>query len=250
MPLISVGSFSDFSLSADIGPVTKGSRKIKQFHTLSATRELARELQTVPLVFDVTKDNRGLGLKAIKLLEGFEGFLQNLLNKNNEIFFLAWCWDLSGQPVIQYPVDVLKPESCVFNVRVGKLRQFIGEGIKLFPARPITAGMEVRLMVWESDQKSQDFGQTLKSVVAGIRESKLNNLLNAISLIGGVPLVTVKLIEEAALELADIIGTCLKANSNDYVDLFAGYYPASGSWEKGDDISTGPACEITLSKFN
>ncbi len=198
----------------------------------------------------MTKDNRGLGLKAIKLLQGFEGFLQNLLNKDNEIYFLAWCWDLSGQPVFQYPAEGSQPESSIFKVRVGKLREFIGEGINLFPARQITAGLEVRVMVWESDQKSRDFGETLKTVVAGIRESKLNNLLNAISLVGGVPLVTVKMIEEAALELADIIGTCLKANSNDYVDLFAGYYPASGSWEKGEDISAGPACEITLSKFN
>lgn len=189
-------------------------------------------------------------MKAIKLLQGFEGFLQNLLNKDNEIYFLAWCWDLSGQPVFQYPAEGSQPESSIFKVRVGKLREFIGEGINLFPARQITAGLEVRVMVWESDQKSRDFGETLKTVVAGIRESKLNNLLNAISLVGGVPLVTVKMIEEAALELADIIGTCLKANSNDYVDLFAGYYPASGSWEKGEDISAGPACEITLSKFN
>lgn len=79
-------------------------------------------------------------MKAIKLLQGFEGFLQNLLNKDNEIYFLAWCWDLSGQPVFQYPAEGSQPESSIFKVRVGKLREFIGEGINLFPARQSLQG--------------------------------------------------------------------------------------------------------------
>jgi hypothetical protein len=182
-------------------------------------------------------------------MQGFEGFLQNLFNPTNEVYFLAWSWDPSGAPVVVYPGPTATAQTCIIPLKVGQVREFLGTGIALFPARQVTAGLATRIMLWESDQGARDFGKTMSEVVNAVKASKLNNLLSLLSLATGVTTATVSLVKDAAIELADVIGKILQANSDDYVDFYEGYYPAAEPWTTGDEMHRGNASEIVLARF-
>jgi len=248
MALIQRGSLDNFS--AKVAASRRATRPaLGALRTLGALAEATRAVQPTPLEFDVSTSPRGLALKSLKLTQGFEGFLQDLLDPTNEVYFLAWSWDLSGQPAVQYPGANPSAESCIIPLKVGQVREFLGAGIALFPARQITAGLALRIMIWESDQGARDFGKALSGVAEAVKGSKLNNLFSLISLAGGATTATVALIKDAAVELADVIGKVLQTMSDDYVDFYEGYYPAAEPWTGGDEAHQGNASEITLTRL-
>lgn len=248
MALIQVGSINSFAVAA-------APRAIQQQPTLRGVRSFS-ELNEVtsaapPDAFDLITSvaERGVGIKSIQLTEGFEGFLQQVFNPVNEIYFVAWAWDLSGQPVERYPGDGVRPEDMIFKIRTGKLREFIGEGINLFPKRKVKGGIAMRIQVWESDADIRTFGKVMTETADTIRNSKLNNVISLVSAATGITGATITLIKEAALELTDSIGKILQANANDYVDLFEGYYAADQDWNTGLDTYTGNASVLALNKY-
>jgi len=248
MAVIQRGSFD--ALSATLAPSARVSRPgLATLRTLSALREATRAVQPAPLEFDVSSGPRGFALKSLKLMQGFEGFLQILFDPTNEVYFLAWSWDLSGAPVVTYPGATATAQSCIIPMRAGDVRQFLGAGIALFPAREVTAGLATRIMIWESDQGARDFGKAMSEVANTVKASKLNNLLSVISLAPAVTIATATLVKDAAIELADLIGKILQANSDDYVDFYEGYYPAAEEWVAGDETHQGYASEITLTRL-
>lgn len=224
---------------------------LQKLHTFSDVAEATRVVQPAPLEFEVSSDKRGLALKSLTLVEGFEGFLRRVFNETNEVYFLAWCWDLSGKPVVEYPGATTDAQTCIIPMVVGKKRKFNGAGINLFPARNVTAGLAVRIMIWESDQDDRNFGKAMSEVSNSVKNSGLNKLLTGISSATGVTMETVSHVKDAAIELADAIGKILQANSDDYVDFFEGYYPTSmrWPWRQGVEKHTGTACEIELTRF-
>lgn len=248
MALIQHGSFEAFSAKV-AAPAQAGRPALGTLRTLAHVREATRVVQPVSLEFDVSTGPRGLALKSLKLTQGFEGFLQNLFNPTNEVYFLAWSWDLSGVPVVEYPGTVANASTCIIPLRVGQVREFLGAGIALFPARTVTAGLATRILLWESDQGARDFGKAMSEVANTIKASELNNLLSLISPATGATAATVSLVKGAAIKLADAIGKILQANSDDYVDVYEGYYPASESWTSGDEMYQGHASEISLTRF-
>jgi len=251
MALIQRGSFDAFSARV-AAPVRAGRPNLDRLRTLSEVVEATRAVQPASLEFEVSSDRRGLALKSLKLTRGFEGFLQNLFNPTNEVYFLAWSWDLSGAPVFVYPGDTATPQTCIIPLKPGDVREFLGTGIVLFPARQVTGGIAIRIMIWESDQGASDFGKTMREVANTVKASKLNNLLSLLSSLSsatGVTTATISLVKDAAIELADAIGKILQANSDDYVDFYEGYYPASEPWTPGDEMHRGNASEIVLHRF-
>lgn len=248
MALIQYNSLDDFSATvaasaSSARPALLGLRR------LSDWREATRSIQPVRLAFDISSSPRGLALKSLKLTRGFEGLLGNLFNATNEVYFLAWSWDLSGAPVVEYPGKGANASTCVIPLKVGQVREFLGAGILLFPARQVTAGLATRIMLWESDQGARDFGKAMSEVANTIKASQLNNLLSLLSLAAGATVATVSLIKDAAIELSDAIGKILQANSDDYVDFYEGYYPATASWTSGDEPHQGYASEISLTRL-
>lgn len=202
-----------------------------------------------PSGFPQSTTPRGLALKALKLSQGFEGFLQHIFNPINKVYFLCLAWDLSGAPVVQYPGTETPGESCLIPIKVGNVREFLGAGVLLFPARIITAGLAVRIQLWESDQDPRKFGKTMEEVASAITNSKLTNLLSMISFGAGAPGATVELIKNASLKLMTLIGKILQANSDDYVDFYEGYFPATGGWTAGTEHYSGQASEIQLTRL-
>ena len=248
MALIEHGSLNQFSalVHRDHRTAVPAFEGLDQLRLI---RQAARQEQPMRLELPVSDSPRGLGLKSLTLRRGFEGFMQRVFNDDNEVFFVAWTWDLSGQPPVQYPSVGAKPDDLVIPMTVGETREFIGRGVLLFPSRPVTAGLAVRIQLWESDKGARNFGKTLQDVSQAISESELNNLLQLVGTAAGATTATAVLIEKAALELAHVTGTILKANSDDYVDFFEGYYPASDVWRSGEESYDGHSSAIVLDRF-
>ncbi len=248
MALIKVGTLNNFAVTAN-ETAKKQLPCLKGITTFSALNELSRAVSPGSFDLITSKNKRGIGLKSLTLTKGFEGFLQKFLHRTNDIYFIAWVWDLSGQPVCQYPGAGANVQDVIIPVSVGNVREFIGQGINLFPKRNITGGIAIRIQLWESDRKERNFGKVLSDTADAIQKSELNNLLSAVSLLTGVPGATITLIKEASVELAKVIGTILQKNGDDYVDFFEGYYAADQKWVPGAETYQGNASVVTLNKY-
>jgi hypothetical protein len=197
MPLIQRGSPDDLVQAVQPGPVV-----------LSAD-------EPVDSLFAVSENSRGLSLKSIKLTKDF-GFFAALFNPAINIYFIAWAWDFSGSPVVQYPPAQLgfSPDSLVLTLRAQQERSFLGSGIMLFPPRKVTAGINVCINLWQSTQDVRAIGTTLGSVAQTIQSSKLNQVLSTVAAITATPAALVAMATNASLELTSAIGNALKT-SND-----------------------------------
>jgi len=248
MAIIPYGSFGKLSAT-----VTAQKRKARStlagLQTFSLLLEATRAVQPVSVEFVVADSPRGLALKSIKLTQGFEGFLQKVFNPTDEVYFVSWVWDFSGNPPLQYPGLGATPQSCIIQLKVGQVREFLGAGIVLFPARTVSAGLAVRIMLWESDQGTRNFGKAMTEVANTIQASGLTNLLSLVAMATGVTGATITAAAAATDELTKAIGAILQANSDDYVDFYEGYYPAIDSWTAGDEVHQGHASEITLTRL-
>lgn len=107
----------------------------------------------------------------------------------------------------------------------------------------------LRIMIWESDEKSRQFGETLQAITKEIQGSQLTNVLSLISMVASAPVATVYSAFQAATELAGLVGAILKHNSNDYVDYFEGCYPVGEPWGVGPEHNVGTSTEIVLEKL-
>lgn len=265
MALITTGSINDFNIQPLPFTKLEGLQKektaeklyqkgievsqLKNISTISELNEISRVIPGESFQFATSEEPRGVALKSVELTKNFDTFLRGIFNPANEIYFVAWAWDLSGEAVYQYPGEGFNAQDLVFKIKAGSIREFIGQGINLFPKREVTGGIALRIQIWESDEEIRQFGKVLSEVADSIQKSKLNNLLSLIASGLGAPGATVSLVKDAALELAGIISTILKANSNDYVDFFEGYYAADQQWTAGEDMYAGNSSVLTLDKY-
>jgi hypothetical protein len=248
MALIKVGSINDFAVNVNDAAKRK-KPFLKGIHTFSALNEISRDVPPDSFDLITSEEQRGVGLKSIMLNEGFEGFLEKFLNPTNEIYFIAWAWDLSGQPINQYPGAGVNHQNVIIPMKVGSVREFIGQGINLFPKRQVKGGIAIRIQLWECDEKVRSFGKAMTETADAIEKSKLNNLLSLISLTTGVAGATITLIKEASIELAKVIGIILQTNGDDYVDFYEGYYASDQIWTSGNETYHGNSSVLTLDKY-
>lgn len=253
MAIITTGSFADFSMSpADfsIGSIPDHRPSPTAAREEEATASVEGHLLPAEqLKFAASAESRGLAVASLRLEKGFQNFLARLLRKTSDIYFLAWCWDMSGQPMTTYPGEGAAPASVLIPMVAGSVREFIGAGAVIFPARPVVAGLAVRMQIWESAHGVREFGAKMTTVADAVESSRLNSLLTTIAMATGVAAATVALIERAALELAAAVGGVLEAGSDEYVDFYEGYFPATGPWDHGRSTYRGVDSEMTLSRF-
>lgn len=247
MALIEYGSFENFAVSFqpaafDINESVRG------LTTFSAVREATRRVQGMPIEFKAAVGDCGIALKSIKLDKKFGGFFNNYFDRNHNIYFLAWSWDLSGNPPEIYPAQYVTIDQIRIPIKAGDMREFLGDGVLLFPPKKITSGLALRINLWESDENIRQVGKTIVEVTDTIKNSKLNAALSMAALVTGVPGATIGMFKEAATELSSAVGQILKANSDDYVDFFEGYYPVQ-KWTPGEETARGHGCEIVLNKI-
>lgn len=247
MALIKAGSIDHFAVRATESKV-KAFPLLEKISTFAELSEMTRAISPEFFEYSQSAEARGLSLKSLKLTEGFNGFLGNIFNSKNNVYFVAWAWDLSGQPICQYPGENVDVKNVIIPLKVGRLREFIGEGINLFPKRKITGGIAIRLQLWESDEDTRKLGKVIADTSDAIKKSTLSSLISAIALTG-LSGATITLIKDASIELAKVIGTILGSNSDDYVDFFEGYYPSDSKWATGSETYEGNSSVITLGKY-
>lgn len=222
---------------------------VRGLSTIGEFRQVTRAAQSAKQVFETSPEPRGLAVKSITLTQDSRSFLEKFLDPTASIYYLAWCWDLSGDPVRVYPGLDATAADVSLSLRQGESKRFMGAGSLLFPQRKISAGLAVRLMVWESEKTYQQFGETLKAVCDEIKESNLNSLITLLATVSSVPGATLALIEKAGLELGSLIGTILKASSDDFLDLYEGYFPVSDAWDAGEFTESDSYTEMVFTRI-
>ncbi len=198
------------------------------------------------LDLEISSERHGLTLKEIELTKDFEVYFPKVFGgTQHEVFFLAWSYDLSSNPVFTYPGEKASASSCLLKMRVGKLKTFMGDGALLFPPRRVTGGLTTRITLWESDAEERAFASTMQEISKKIQDSELNKLLSAALTLSGGQGKVLNQAKDASLELANIIGEVLKQNGDDYVDFYEGFFSASKTW-KGEETHEQENSKITL----
>jgi len=261
MAIIQHGSFGDTPVTFKKDAIAKmaNAASLRLLDKVSLVQQASRSIQSQTLVIPESSNERGLALKSITLKKDFEGFIEKLFKDvnnhlGNDIYFVAWVWDLSGEPPVLFPSPDssgnFDPQKCIFSVNVSEERAFGGVGINLLGPRKIVGGINVRMQIWESDRKTSDFGKAMTVVADTVKNSQFS--LDLISLAvgfatGGVTTAPINLIAKASANLASAVGGILQAQSDDYVDFFEGYYPINYEWKPGKEITeNGFACKLVF----
>ncbi len=248
MALINVGKIDSFAIEAK-SAIQKSEPELRSIRSFSRLREIPDSTASGNFELITSEDQRGLGLKEIQLMKGFEGNFQQPFKPTHEVYFIAWTWDLSGQPLFLYPEERMRAEDFIILIKNRDAREFIGQGINLFSKREVKGGMAVRVQLWKSDKKPREVAQKISDIAQKIKESKLNHLLSLVSMSTGITGTTVALIKEASAELSGIIIDTLRGKGDDYVDLFEGYFASDQPWVTGQEMYMGNSTNITFSKY-
>jgi len=254
MPLFKVGSFNQIGVSfAQTAKVVKVEHKdtvkFPRTFSLDALQELSFNIEPPAMELAKSPNKWGLYLKSLSLYESFEGFIANLFNPNNEIYFTSIAWDYSGTPPFVYPPKGAQGPDFLIPVKAGKTRQFIGNGINICPPRIVDGALNLVIIVYECDNDVRKLGETLIDIHDKVESSKLLSLITAIS--ANPSLATGVAIGQAVNELLGVVGNIMKRNGDDYVDLFEGSYgtdtPQTARVEKYDHESARVELEFTVS---
>lgn len=220
MALIESGSILDFDATLEDEALSH-----LYFNKVRDLEQMKRTFKSKKIRPKVSEHNRGLTLKSLSIKKNFDGFLGGFFDRHSEIYFFSYAWDLSGAgPFINNNPDNY------FVMKKGEEREFMGAGKLLYPAQKVHGGINLEIKIFETDKKSRDIGKTMQSIGETIQTSELSNLLNLISVAGGIQMALLNSIRTAASELSVMIGSILEGNSDDYVDYYSGYFPANEKW--------------------
>lgn len=248
MALITVGSVEDFAIAPEASfrreqPLARGIASAR------VLREVSADIPTAAFRYSVSSGPRGMALANLRLEKQALKFFTRLFERRCNIYFLAWAWDLSGEPIYSYPGSSVGVGYALIPMKGNELREFLGAGVLLFPSRPVTSGLQLRIQVWQSRKGVRTFGAAMAAVGQAIAESELNAVLNAGSLVAGHVGVTIAAAKEGALLLTRSIGTILKSYGDDVLDLYEGNYPANATWKPGHESHAGYGTKIVLSRL-
>lgn len=255
MPIISVGNLNQIDLKLKEGTTVKkistGKKgkdtelKFPKVFTAEVLKDISSDI--IPPKLDLLESEKkwSLYIKNILLKEGFEGIFGNTLGESNEIYFVSVCWDYSGvTPFVYPPVKEGNAARFLNSVKPNVIREFIGDGIQIWPAQKVKGGLNIIIFVYECDQDVRDLGKVLKMVHDTVSNSKLTSLVGAISV--SPALATGIAVAEAVNELVNVVGSILEENQDDYVDLFQGTYGTEKVQTSGTKKYDHEVVSITL----
>ncbi len=256
MPVFKVNNFNQLAVQFDqtanvIKPKNyKSEIKFPGILPVNALSELSFRIEPPKLDLAISPSKWGLYLKSLTLHESFEGFIVNLFNPLNEIYFTSITWDYSGSLPFVYPPRGAQGSDFIIPVKAKTTRKFIGDGVNIWPARTVVGGLNVAILVYECDKDFRVAGETLIEIHDKIESSKLSGLIAAIS--SNPSLATGIAIGEAFIELINVLGNIMKRNGDDYVDFYQGTYgtdkPQAARVEKYDHPDlTAIELEFTIS---
>jgi hypothetical protein len=227
MPVLKVGNFNQPAVQfGQIAKVIKPThiREVKFPHNLplDALSELSFNIEPPTMELAKSLSKWGLFFKALTLHRSFEDFIVNLFNPDNEIYFTSITWDYSGGLPFVYPPKGAEADDFLIPMKAKTTRQFIGDGVNIWPAKIVVGALNVAILVYECDTKERAIGETLIDIHEKVESSKLSSLIAAIST--DPALATGIAVCEAVNELMGVIGRYMKRNLDDYVDFFQGSY--------------------------
>jgi hypothetical protein len=181
-----------------------------------------------PALVPSSTEPRGLALRSLAVTKVSEG-LWGLLKRSTDVYVLSVSFDLSGaEPVVLPPKAV--SGDLVYRVQKGEVLRFtLGDGMPIFPARPLTGGLVTYIQVCEADQGVRHIGEVMAEVHADLSgDGSLAGKLQ--KLIANPGATMVDEILGAAVAAIQPIATILKRNGDDSVGAFSGIYAARGPW--------------------
>jgi len=253
MALITVGSLDDFAVVPD-APLVRKFHYVKDIDRIRYLAEASSDFPQQRFRFAVSAEPRGFNLKSLRLEKRAQNLLSRVFKRTSKVYFLAWSWDLSGEPVYVYPPLVAAPATSLIPLKAQDTREFLGSGVLLFPARLVTGGIQLRVQIWVSHGPMRGFGTAIAAVCQAILNSDLNKLLTAgvvattLAPPAGLPINTMNAAKESALLLGRVVGEILKKHGDDVLDLFEGNYEATMPWSRGNEAHDGYATKIVLTR--
>jgi hypothetical protein len=245
-PLIKQGSFESIKASL---PRTAGMETFTVGDEPSGPGTGVRTGGTLEAEFPKSKERWGLSLQSLRLNKELGGAFARWFDIDQEVYFLAWAWDLSGGKPYTYPAKEAPAEKCLIPMDKGELKLFLGQGISLWPLHQVTAGLNVKIMLWRCKQDTKDFGEAMVAVHDAIDKSDLIKQISALNTIAGPTGVALDAIEAAADALIGIVGKILASEKDEYLDYFEGNYAVSEPWETGPDNYPGKGASINLNRL-
>ncbi len=227
MALFKVNSFATIGVSVPEISMNRLSltgkfKSIPKGMTFNAFNEgfQKEEIPKVDLISSAGK--WGFYLKKFKLLKNFDFDLFGWLKPASDIYIISICWDYSGNKPYIYPIDSVKAEELITPMKKDKDLIFMGDGINLWPVNTVVGGLNVIIMIFESDQDVRNIGESLANVKTTVNNSKLLEIISGIA--ANPTKLIIDTITGAVRELIGIVGDILKCDKNDAVDVFQGTY--------------------------
>lgn len=255
MPLFKAGNFGQIGVlsSSQSAKVIRVEHKetVKFSKVLSVDALAESSFNIEPPKLDLAKSEKkwGLYLKNLSLYESFEGFVANAFGPKNELYFTSIAWDYSGSAPVVYPPKGAPASDLLIPMKAKTTREFIGNGVTLWPSQNVVGALNVILLVYESDQDVRDVGEVLANIHDTVQGSQLASLILAIST--NPALATGVAIGVVVSELLGVIGKIMKNDRNDYVEMFEGSYgtdkPQTARTEKYDQEAAGIELDLTVS---
>lgn len=222
MALIINGNFDELGLAVS-GLKLKNGKPVKYPAELNTftIKELSFDIQIPKLELKKTTEKWGVYLKSISLFESFEGLL-NCFKPNNEIYFTSIVWDYSGNHPIVYPPSEIDKSTLLIKMKENSKREFIGNGIQLWPSQIVVGALNIIILVFECDKNISKLGERFSEISDAVKRSSLADLIKSI---GINPLAAqVGAVSTVVNEMIGAIGKVIRSNGDDYVDLFEGSY--------------------------
>jgi hypothetical protein len=253
MSLFKVGHFDEVGISFAVHKVkafnVKNQKEIEEIALpqtlpLSAISELSYNIEIPTMNLAESEKSWGLFLRELFLNKSFEGFLANLFNPKNEIYFTSFAWDYSQNKPFIFPPMGAERSAFRFELKQGTSKKFIGDGINLWPTKKVVGALNLVILIWECDKDWENLGARLDSIHDIIEKSNLNKLITAIST--NPSLATGVAIGMAVNELLGIIGKIMQRNQDDKVALFIGSWGTHKPQTAGVNLYVQDAASIEI----
>jgi len=256
MPLFKSGNFSQIGLASTMDATAikvdhKKEVKFPRLLSVEALPELSFNIKPPKLDLAKSKRKWALRLYSMTLKKGFESWIYRIWGNQptNEIYFTSIAWDYSGNAPVIYPPKGVGAGDFMIPMKSKTKRQFIGDGISLWPSQHVVGGLNIVLLVYECDSDVRDAGERLVKIHDTVQKSELAALILAIS--ANPALATGVAIGAAVNELLGVIGKIMKTDKDDYVDVFEGSYgtdkPQKTKREKYEQDAASIELELTVS---
>ncbi|MCU1657820.1 MAG: hypothetical protein JWO57_2476 [Pseudonocardiales bacterium] len=194
-------------------------------------------------VYQESAGPRGTMLESLTLRKEAQSLMKRLFSSRSRIYVLSWAWHIDkNDPIMMVPQPGTK--EIMFKLRADESRRFLGDGLPIFPPRPVRGGIGLNVQVWESKQKVRERGETLIDINRAIKTS---NLYDALAVAAAAATATPAMLAfgPLAASLVDSVGAILRGRGDEYLDVFAGFYGTNYSWGQQEKF-TGTGVEVAL----